>query len=160
MCKLQVTPAGDNFKRDWEEKSGQDKWKGRNRGCASRKTEDDEGKADVKFPFFWLLWADRWLGAVLTALMGGSSAWTYWGHSRQNITRDAEEVFKEYLFDINKGLSKLFPSLSSKLHSFETTMAKIQEAGSLGRFLKIIKSESQQAPGKTKCKKKNRMSSF
>ena len=48
----------------------------------------------------------------------------------RNIIWDAEEVFKEYLFNINKGLSKVFPSLSSKLHSFETTMAKIQEAGS------------------------------
>ena len=124
-------------------------------GCASRKTEDDEGKLP-------LLWADRWLGAVLTGLMAGSSAWTYWGQSRQNIIWDAEEVFKEYLFNINKGLSKVFPSLSSKLHSFETTMAKIQEAGSWGRFLKIIKSESQWASGKTKCKKKkkNRMPSF
>lgn len=52
--------------------------------------------------------------------------------SRQNITQDAEEVFKEYLFSINKGLSKFFLSLSSKLHSFETTMAKSRQVAEVG----------------------------
>jgi len=57
MCKLQVTPAGDSFKRK-HLGTGKRKVGGINgrveTGCASRKT-DDEGKPDVKFPLFWLL---------------------------------------------------------------------------------------------------------